>query len=136
MAFKYSMQGRHDEAIAEAKRAIAVDPNNPLAMKHSPQHSFTVGCPEDGAEAIREAMRLDPRYPYEYLFWLGLAQFNMEQFGQAAETLRLATQGNPEDDRSLILLAAVYGQLGRIEEAQFAVEAQNQVRERRGAQRP
>ena len=136
MAFKYSMQGHHDEALIEAENAIAVDPNNPLGYEALAATLIYSGQPEDGAEAIREAMRLDPRYPYEYLFWLGLAQFNMEQFEQAAETLRRATQGNPEDDRALILLAAAYGQLGRVEEAQFAAEAQNQVRERRSAQRP
>jgi rhodanese-related sulfurtransferase len=81
-------------------------------------------------------MRLDPRQSSEYLFWLGLAQFNMEKFEQAVETLRRATQENPEDDRSLIVLAAAYGKLGRIEEAQFAMEAQNLVRETRASQRP
>jgi TolB-like protein/Tfp pilus assembly protein PilF/rhodanese-related sulfurtransferase len=136
MAFKYSMQGRHDEAVAEAENAIAVDPNNPLGYEALAATLIYSGQPEDGAEAIRGAMRLDPRYPYEYLFWLGLAQFNMEQFEKAAETLGQATQGNPEDDRALILLAATYGQLGRVEEAQFAAEAQNLVRERRNAQRP
>jgi len=60
----------------------------------------------------------------------------MEQFKLAAETLQRATQGNPEDDRSLILLAAAYGQLGLVEKARFAVEAQNLVRERRSNQRP
>jgi len=136
MAFKYSMQGRHDQAVAEAERAIAVDLNNPIGYEALAATLIYLGRPEDGAEAIREAMRLDPRYPYEYLFWLGLAQFNMERFEQAVETLRRATQENPEDDRSLIVLAAAYGQLGRIEEAQFAREAQNQVRETRGEQRP
>jgi len=135
MAYKRSMQGRHDEAIAEAERAIAVEPNNPLGYEALAAALIYSGLPEDGAEAIREAMRLDPRYPYEYLFWLGLAQFNMEQFKQAAEALRRATQGNPEDDRALILLAAAYGQLGLVEEARFAVEAQNLVRERWSTQR-
>lgn len=125
---------RYDEAIAEAERAIAVDPNNPLGYEALAATLIYRGLPEDGAEAIREAMRLDPRYPYEYLFWLGLAQFNMEQFKQAAETLQRATQGNPDDDRALILLAAAYGQLGLVEEARFAVEAQDLARERWGAQ--
>jgi len=136
MAFRYTMQGRHDKAVNEARHAIAVDPNNPIGYETLAAILIYLGRPGDGEEAIREAMRLDPRYPYEYLFWLGLAQFNMEEFEQAVETLRLATQGNPEDDRSLIVLAAAYGQLGRIEEAQFAMEAQNQVRKIRGEQRP
>ena len=136
MAFRYSMQGRHDKAVNEARHAIAVDPNNPIGYEALAATLIYLGRPRDGEEAIREAMRLDPRYPYEYLFWLGLAQFNMGEFEQAVETLRRATQGNPEDDRSLIVLAAAYGQLGRIEGAQFAMEAQNQVRKIRGSQSP
>jgi adenylate cyclase len=136
LAFKYSMQGRHDKAVAEARRSIAAEPNNPIAYEALAATQIYQGYPEEGAVAIRNAMRLDPRYPFEYLFWLGLAQFNMEKYELAVETLRRATQGNPEDDRSLIVLAAAYGHLGRIEEAQFAMEAQNLVRETRGAQRP
>jgi adenylate cyclase len=135
-AFKYAMQGRHQQAIAEASHAVEVGPNNPLGYEALAATLLYSGQPELGEKAIREAMRLDPRYPYEYLFWLGLAQFNMEQFEQAAETLQEATQGNPEDDRALILLASAYGHLGRVEEAQFAVQAQNLVRERRSSERP
>jgi TolB-like protein len=136
MAYKYSMQGRHDLAVAEAERAIEVDPNNPIGYEALAATLIYNGKPQDAVEAIREAMRLDPRYPYEYLFWLGLAQFNLEQYELAAATLSQATQGNPEDDRSLIVLAAAYGQLGRIDEARFAVDAQNHLRESRTEQRP
>ncbi len=136
MALKYSLQGRHEQAVAEARRAIAVDPNNPIGFEALATALIYLGRPEDGAEAIRTAMRLDPRYPDEYLFWLGLAQFNMEEFQQAEETLRLATQADPGNIRALIVLAAAYGKLGRIKEAQLTLQAQNLARETRGAQRP
>jgi len=136
MATKYSLQGRHDQAVAEAKRAIAVDPNNPVGFEALATALIYLGRPEDGAEAIKKAMRLDPRYPDEYLFWLGLAQFNMEEFEQAVETLRRATEADPGNIRALIVLAAAYGKLGRIEEAQLTLEAQNLTRKTRGAQRP
>jgi TolB-like protein/rhodanese-related sulfurtransferase len=136
LAFKYTMQGRHDEAVAEAKHAIAVDPNNPVGYEALAATLIYRGQPDQGAEAIREAMRLDPRYPYEYLFWLGLAQFNMEQFDEAEETLSRASRGNPEDDRSLIVLAAAYGQLARLEEARFTIAAMERVRNDRRERRP
>ncbi len=136
LAFKYTMQGRHDEAVAEARRAITVDPNNPIGYEALAATLIYGGQPVEGKQAIKEAMRLDPRFPFEYLFWLGLAQFNMEQFEEAAETLRRATHGNPEDDRSLIVLAAAYGQLARLEDARFTVEALEQVRESRHRRRP
>ena len=136
MATKYSIQGRHHQAVAEAKRAIAVEPNNPIGFEALATALIYLGHPKDGAEAIQTAMRLDPRYPHEYLFWLGLAQFNMEMFEQAVETLRDATEGDPGNIRALIVLAAAYGKLGRIEEAQLTLEAQNLTRKTRGAQRP
>lgn len=136
LAFRYTMQGRHDKAVNEARHAIAVDPNNPIGYEALATTLIYLGRPRDGEEAIHKAMRLDPRYPYEYLYWLGLAQFNMEAFEQAVETLRRASQGNPEDDRSLIVLAAAYGHLGRIEEARFTMAAQNQMREIRDSQHP
>jgi TolB-like protein/rhodanese-related sulfurtransferase len=136
LAFKYTMQGRHDEAVSQARRAIEVDPNNPVGYEALAATLIYRGQPEKGAVAIEEAMRLDPRYPYEYLFWLGLAQFNMELFEQAVETLNLASRGNPEDDRTLIVLAAAYGQMARVEEARFTVAALERVREDRRKRRP
>ena len=136
MAIKYSLQGRHNQAVAEARRAIAVDPNNPVGYEALAGSLIYLGRPEDGAEAIQRAMRLDPRHPFEYLFWLGLAQFNMDKYEQAVETLRDATEGDPGNIRALIVLAAAYGKLGRIEEARLTLEAQNLVRRTRGAQRP
>jgi TolB-like protein/rhodanese-related sulfurtransferase len=126
-AFQYSILGHDGEAVAEAERAIDLEPNNPIGYEALAAALIQGGRPAEGAEAIQKAMRLDPRYPYEYLFWLGLAQFNLEQFEQSAETLNRATQGNPEDGRSLIVLAAAFGQLRRTDEAVFAIDALNRL---------
>jgi len=80
---------------------------------------------------VRHAMRLDPQLAHEYLFWLGLAQFGMERYEDAAETLTRAAQSNPDDDRSLIVLAATYGQLGRVQEAKSAIDKANGLRRER-----
>jgi len=126
-AFEFSVRGRIDEAIAEAASAIEVEPNNPVGYEALAAALIQGGRPAEGAEAIHEAMRLDPRYPYEYLFWLGLAQFNLEHFEQSAETLNSATQGNPADGRSLIVLAAALGQLGRTDKAMLTIDALNRL---------
>lgn len=135
LAFEYSVRGRTDEAIAQATSAIELEPNNPVGYEALAAALIQGGRPADGAEAIQEAMRLDPRYPHEYLFWLGLAQFNLEQFEQAAETLDRATQGNPEDGRSLIVRAAALGQLGEKDKAMLTIDALNRLSvERQGIQ--
>ena len=71
---------------------------------------------------IGTAMRLDPRYTHEYLYWLGLAQFGMGRFDEAAVSLTRASRADPDDERALILLAATYGHLDRLEEAESAIE--------------
>jgi rhodanese-related sulfurtransferase len=89
------------------------------------------GRPAEAAESIRQAMRLDPHLADEYLFWLGLAQFGMERYEDAAETLTKAAQSDPDDARNLIVLAATYGHLARVPEAKLAVDKANGLRRER-----
>jgi rhodanese-related sulfurtransferase len=52
----------------------------------------------------------------------------MARFEEAATTLDRAAASNPDDDRSLIVLAASYGHLGRLEEAKAAMNRANEIR--------
>jgi tetratricopeptide (TPR) repeat protein len=45
---------------------------------------------------LKRAMRLDPSYPVNYLFHLGLTRFYMEQFEEAPTPLERAHKLNPE----------------------------------------
>jgi len=128
---RLSHQGQHEAAVVEAGRAIALDPNDPVAHEAMAIVLVYAGRPVEAAESITQAMRLDPQLAHEYLFWLGLAQFGMERYEDAAETLTRAAQSNPDDDRSLIVLAATYGQLGRVQEAKSAVDKANGLRRER-----
>jgi TolB-like protein/cytochrome c-type biogenesis protein CcmH/NrfG len=120
-------QHEHEEAIAEAQRAIALDANDSdsyLAMAYALIHA---GRPEEAIDFVEKAMRLDPYYPAYYLFVLGLAHFALEQFEQAATLFERALKRNPIDYVPLIHLAAAYGHLGREEEAAAAVAELNKV---------
>jgi tetratricopeptide (TPR) repeat protein len=128
---RLSRQGQHEGAITEAGRAIALDPNDPVAYEAMATALIYAGRPTEAVDQIKQAMRLDPRFPHEYIYWLGLAQFGMERFEDAAETLTRATQSNPDDDRALIVLAAAYGHLERVQEAKSAVEKADTLRHER-----
>jgi tetratricopeptide (TPR) repeat protein len=114
-----------------AERAMTLDANDPVRYEAMAIALIFAGQPVKGTEMITKAMRFDPRYAHEYLYWLGLAQFGMERFDEATTSLTQASRADPEDERALIILAAAYGHLGRVEEAEFAIERANELRRNR-----
>ena len=113
---------QHDEAIAEAKRAIAGDPNDAdgyVALANA--LSFT-GRASDALEQVQRAIRLNPHYPPYYLYQLGLARFGMKRLDEAATSLERALTLNRDDYWSQRLLLATYGLLGRRADAAKLLE--------------
>jgi tetratricopeptide (TPR) repeat protein len=66
------------------------------------------------------------------LITLGQAQFELEQFKEAAATFERAVKRNVDDDFLWIYLASSYGHLGRIKDADDAIESANDLRAKRG----
>lgn len=114
---------RFDEAITEADRAIALDPNDPLGYVALAEVLTFTGMPERAYELIRKAMRLDPQDPMSYLFALGKAQFAMGAVTDAASSLEQATQHSPDNRLAWMALISVYGSQGKTEKARSAVAA-------------
>jgi len=112
-----SQQGRHEEAIAEAERAISIDPNDADGYIALAGALSLAGRPEEAHQLVQQAMRLNPHYPPSYLYELGITEFSMERFEKALESLERANALNPDDRWSMRLLLATYGLLGRKEEA-------------------
>jgi TolB-like protein/rhodanese-related sulfurtransferase len=123
---------RADEAVAHAERAIALEPNDPSGFYALANALIYAKQPEESVKAMTTAMRLNPHYPPSYLTRLARAQFALEQFGEAAETLKRATIRNPGDEWPFVFLAASYGHLGREQEAYSAIEAFNTLRAKNG----
>jgi tetratricopeptide (TPR) repeat protein len=127
-----SAEGRHQKAITEATRAIVLDPNDPVGYEAMAHALIQAGSPAEGADSIKKAMRLDPHYPPGYLVVLGLAQFGMERFDEAAASLEQFTELKPDADFGFLFLAATYGHLGRQQEAKSAIDTFNEVRAKAG----
>jgi TolB-like protein/Flp pilus assembly protein TadD len=108
-----SQRGQHGEAIAEGERTVALDPNDADGHVALAGALSLAGRADEALPHIHRAMRLNPLYPPNYLYQLGLAQFVLGQLEQAAEALERAAALNPEDRWSLRLLLATYGLLGR-----------------------
>ncbi len=78
------------------------------------------------------AMRLDPHPPAIFMYYLGLAHFNLEKFEAAATSLESATALSPDDQFPFLLLGATYGYLGRKEEAESAIARANELAVQQG----
>jgi TolB-like protein/Flp pilus assembly protein TadD len=88
----YSLQQQYDQAMAEAERAVALDPNN--ADSHYIQANVlnNAGRPEEALGPLALAMRLNPRYPPLYLEELGRAYYGVGRHAEAITTLKEASK--------------------------------------------
>ncbi|UCD82748.1 MAG: tetratricopeptide repeat protein [Desulfobacterales bacterium] len=131
-----SAEGRYQESIVEATRAILLDANDPVGYIALGKALIYAGKPGEGADAITKAMRLNPHYPPTYLRALGFAQFGMEHFEEAAASYEEAIKRDPNEDTQYFEIAGIYGQLGREVEAKSALKTFNELRARAGMSDP
>jgi adenylate cyclase len=119
---------RYGEAVREAQKAVALDTNDATAYAGLAHALILADRAEEGAKAIRRAMRLDPHHPPGYLIILGATQFGVQQYKAAAKTFERAVRLNPDNELPLIYLAASFGHLGLIKQADAAIQAANDLR--------
>lgn len=130
-AWIHAWKAEHEEAIVEAERAIALEPNNAHSYHAMGGALIYAGRSEGAIESYKKAMRLNPHYPAQYLWFLGLAQFCVGRLEEAATSFERARKQNPR--LAVWPLAATYGQLGREQEARDVV---TEYIERRRSKRP
>jgi adenylate cyclase len=111
-----------DRAIAELRQAIALDPNYADAYGMLANVMNVAGNAADAIGNIEQAMRLNPRYPYWYLFVFGRSHYMLGDYVAAAENFRGALEKNPNVPWPRRLLIATYGQLGQLDDAQWEIE--------------
>jgi TolB-like protein/Flp pilus assembly protein TadD len=129
-------EGRYQESIVEATRAIVLDANDPVGYIAMGKALVYSGRPNEGADAIKKAMRLNPHYPPTYLRALGFAQFGMEQFEAAVTSYEESIKRDPNEDTQYFEIAGTYGQLGREAEARSALKTFNELRAKAGMNEP
>lgn len=110
-------QKRHDRAIADLRKAIALDPNLSYAYIVLGSALHYAGKSQEGIAQIDRGLSLDPHFADIYLHWLALAYFQLDRYEEAIAFLHRRLIRKPDTDVSRVLLAASYGQLGRLEDA-------------------
>ena len=108
---------RFDSAMAEQRRAIALDPN--FALGHG-SIAMVLHYSGDSAAALvpcETALRLDPIGNDVFLHLLALCHFMLGDYAASESALQKRISLSPSTDSSRVLLAATHGHQGRIDDA-------------------
>jgi adenylate cyclase len=109
-------------AITEATRAIAKDPNDPEGYVAMAWAMITTGNPEAGLELLDRARRLNPSYPNYYSLAIGMAHYSMGDLDKAAEIFAKTLERDPGATELALPLAATYANLGKRKQANAALK--------------
>ena len=112
-------QQRFEEAIVEAERSLALNPSFVSAYSALSVASSFLGRPQEALDYADKAMRLSPRDPNLYAFYLnkGFALSLLDQDDQAIGWLRRAVAAAPQWPLPQVLLAAALLLTGHESEA-------------------
>ena len=108
--------GRHDAAIAEGERAVALNPNHADNTANLACSYVMSSRPADAVACMRKAMRLSPVYPAWYLNVLGFAHYQLDQHNEADAALTLALQREPAYYDCRLMLMAAHHARGRLDD--------------------
>ena len=119
LAMTLSWKRHIDEALTAGERAIAFNPN--FADGHS-MVGVLLNFAGRSAEALGffdRAMALDPHFNSIFLYFRAQALYQLGHM-RRPRPVEAAHPAQPDTDASRVLLAASYGQMGRIDEAREA----------------
>ncbi len=112
---------QHSRAIAEAKRALELSPNDVDALEALARARIYAGQPRSGIELAQKAMRQNPTLQARPFMLMGLAEFALGNPGNAVAHIERAFELGSEEITYAGILASAYGKLGRIDQAQAAL---------------
>jgi adenylate cyclase len=122
------IKNQHDRAVADGKRAVALDPNSAFAWMAladiaDAECVFPAGImppnwgtykPEEVLAYAQKAIRLDPRHPEQYSLPEGVAYNGLGRYAEAVDALKRGDQNNPWVHVNLVY---AYSELGREQDA-------------------
>ncbi|MGI9524565.1 MAG: adenylate/guanylate cyclase domain-containing protein [Hyphomicrobiaceae bacterium] len=115
---------RYEESLADAHKFVQLEPGSDDGYVALGLTLNYVGRHKEALEAANIALRLNPVASVFHYFAQGMALFHLERFEEAAAALTKIIERNPSFLRGHLLLAAAYGHLGRIDDAEWeAAEA-------------
>jgi adenylate cyclase len=121
-AYVVLLHGEFEQALAQARYAIALDPNYAdgyglLAFIH-----VAMGDAREALAAMDRAVLLNPHYSVQYHSVLGATYLLLGRYDAAARVLTEGVLQNHRFLRNHVLLAAAYGKQGRLDDAAWVAE--------------
>jgi tetratricopeptide (TPR) repeat protein len=115
------LDSEHGEAIASARKAVALGPNSAEAHLNLAVVLIFAGEPEEALQAMETALQLDPKPPRHVRDYYGLVLYMNHRH---AEAIAMLEEGEnvARSDFGLETLAAANARMGRMDEAKAAIE--------------
>jgi adenylate cyclase len=110
-------QFRYDEAVTDAKRAVAVNPNFAGSYLALGEALLADGNPGEAIHNIQRAQRLDPKSRDLYASDLGAAELFAGKYREAVQPFESFNALHPDDLLTHMGLAIAYTELGRAADA-------------------
>ncbi len=113
----YLWRRQYEQALVEAHKSVALEPTNQDSIPFAAYTMILAGEPDEGAEILEKATRLDPHVPSTYQYYIGVAAFCRGNLEKAAECADTVMKMNPGSSQRAGFHTAVFALLGRPEES-------------------
>src|SRR2546427_10325143 len=102
------MKAQYEQAMAEAERNIALDPNSADGYVLLGEALNFTGRSDEAVSVVGKALRLNPRAPVPFLNTLAVAYVYTERYADAIAALKKVLSQNPNFLWSHVNLAFCY----------------------------
>lgn len=119
----YALQGQGNRAIALRRKAAEQAPNDLAAVAGLATRLKDFGGEEEAVGLFEQAMRLSPKHPWWVPWAYGVSLHLVDRKEEAVQSYKKAIALNPTHVLPQAFLAAVYSDLGRIDDAKTAADA-------------
>jgi adenylate cyclase len=111
------LEFRPEQAVADAERAVELNPNYAGSYDLLGVALTYDGKPEEAIPQIERAIRLDPMSETYYMMDIGLADLFLRRYPEAAQMAERHLAAYPNDIGALVVRCIAYSELGRERDA-------------------
>ena len=113
----YALTGKGKRAIELRRKAAELAPNDLVAVAGLATRLKDFGGEQEAVDLFEQAMRLSPKHPWWVPYAYGVSLHLVGRKEEAAQSFKKAIDLNPNHILPKAFLAAVYADLGQIDEA-------------------